>query len=52
MLALETTLKGWAGYGSAGQVLEPLVLDHFNTSQEGHILVLATQPKSQEFIVT
>jgi hypothetical protein len=55
MLALETTLKGWAGYGSTGQVLEPLVLDHFNTSQEGHILVLATQAqesRAHQFIVT
>lgn len=25
-LALETTLKGWQGFGSAGQVLKPLIL--------------------------
>ena len=26
LLALETTVKGWEGFGSAGQVLEPLIL--------------------------
>jgi len=26
LLAFETTLRGWEGYGSAGQVLEPLII--------------------------
>eukprot|EP01033_Poteriospumella_lacustris_P002256 gene2256-1651_t len=39
-LALETILKGWKGFGSAGQVVKPLILrtlvnkrkDHFNSA--------------------
>jgi hypothetical protein len=36
MLALETTLKGWQGFGSAGQVLKPLVLNHLIKLKKDH----------------
>ena len=35
LLALETTVKGWAGFGSAGQVLEPFILRSLVDSGDG-----------------
>lgn len=34
-LAMETTMKGWQGFGSAGQVLEPLIIRTLVSKRKG-----------------
>jgi hypothetical protein len=43
MLALETTLRGWQGFGSAEQVLKPLVLNHLIKLKKDHFGLAVNQ---------